>query len=91
MKYGIMDYEVIGTGCPVLIIHGWGISRITMKGAYEPVFTELEGYKRFYIDLPGMGNSAKGDVKDSDDMLEILHDFAVNVIREPFITDIPIC
>jgi len=85
MKYGIMDYEVIGTGCPVLIIHGWGISRITMKGAYEPVFTELEGYKRFYIDLPGMGNSAKGDVKDSDDMLEILHDFAVNVIREPFI------
>ena len=85
MKYVIMDYEVIGTGCPVLIIHGWGISRITMKGAYEPVFTELEGYKRFYIDLPGMGNSAKGDVKDSDDMLKILHDFAVNVIREPFI------
>ena len=25
MKYGILDYEVIGTGTPVLIIHGWGI------------------------------------------------------------------
>ena len=85
MKYGIIDYEVIGTGTPVLIIHGWGISKITMKGAFEPVFTELDGYKRFYVDLPGMGDSEHGDVKDSDDMLEILHDFAVNVIKEPFI------
>ena len=85
MKYSIIDYEVIGTGIPVLIIHGWGISRITMKGAFEPVFTELDGYKRFYIDLPGMGNSVKGDVKNSDDMLEVLHDFAANVIMEPFI------
>lgn len=85
MKYDIIDYEVIGTDIPVLIIHGWGISKITMMGAFEPVFTELDGYKRFYIDLPGMGNSSKGDVKNSDDILEILHDFAVNVIREPFI------
>ena len=80
-----MDYEVIGSGVPVLIVHGWGISRITMKGAFEPVFSELEGYKRFYIDLPGMGNSGHGDVKNSDDMLEILHGFSVDVIREPFI------
>ena len=85
MKYGIIDYDVIGTGIPVLIIHGWGISKITMKGAFEPVFTKLDGYKRFYIDLPGMGNSGHGDVKNSDDMLEILHEFAVNVIGEPFI------
>ena len=27
IKYGIMDYEVIGDGTPVLIIHGWGISK----------------------------------------------------------------
>lgn len=85
MKYGIMDYEVIGSGVPVLIIHGWGISKITMKGAFEPVFSELDGYKRFYIDLPGMGNSGHGDVKNSDDMLEILHGFAADVIGEPFI------
>ena len=85
MKYGIIDYEVIGAGVPVLIIHGWGISKIAMKGAFEPVFNELEGYKRFYIDLPGMGDSEHGDVKNSDDMLEIIHDFAVNVIKEPFI------
>ena len=85
MKYGIIDYEVIGEGTPVLIIHGWGISKLTMKGAFEPVFTELEGYRRYYIDLPGMGDSEHGDVKNSDDMLELIHGFAVDVIGEPFI------
>lgn len=85
MKYGIIDYEIIGSGKPVLIIHGWGISKITMKGAFEPVFTQLEGYKRYYIDLPGMGESEHGDVKNSDDILELLHGFATDVIGEQFI------
>ncbi len=85
MKYGLIDYEIIGSGKPVLIIHGWGISKITMKGAYEPVFESLEGYKRYYIDLPGMGVSEHGSVKNSDDILEILHGFATDVIGEKFI------
>ncbi|MBQ5311431.1 MAG: alpha/beta hydrolase [Oscillospiraceae bacterium] len=85
MKHGVLDYEIIGDGTPVLIIHGWGINRLTMKGAFEPVFSDKGGYKRFYIDLPGMGNSAHGDIRNSDDMLVLLHDFAVNVIKEPFI------
>ena len=84
MKYKNIDYEVIGTGTPVLIIHGWGISKLTMKGAFEPIFCEVEGYKRFYIDLPGMGASEPGDVKNSDDILELLHEFAVDIIQEPF-------
>ena len=37
MKYKNIDYEVIGYGTPVLIIHGWGISKLTMKGAFEPI------------------------------------------------------
>lgn len=85
MKYELLDYEVIGAGIPVLIIHGWGISKITMKGAFEPIFTKLDGYRRFYIDLPGMGESEHGDVKNSDDILSLLHSFAVDVIKEPFI------
>ena len=35
MKYGIIDYEILGEGKPVLIIHGWGIDRTTMQGAFE--------------------------------------------------------
>ena len=84
MKYGIMDYEVIGDGTPVLIIYGWGISRLTMKGAFEPIFEEVSGYRRYYIDLPGMGASEHGNVRNSDDILELLHEFAADVIREPF-------
>ena len=84
MKYRIIDYDVIGTGKPVLIIHGWGISKLTMKGAIEPIFCEVDGYKRFYIDLPGMGDSEHGDVKNSDDILKLLHGFGVDIIKEPF-------
>lgn len=85
MKYKIIDYEIIGEGIPVLIIHGWGISKITMKAAFEPVFSRLEGYKRYYIDLPGMGRSESGDVKNSDDILRLLHGFANDVIKDKFI------
>ena len=84
MKFGIIDYEVIGEGTPVLIIHGWGISKPTMKGAFEPIFREGAGYKRFYLDLPGMGDSEHGDVKNSDDILKLLHEFVIDVIKEPF-------
>lgn len=85
MKYGILDYEIIGSGTPVLIIHGWGISKLTMKAAFEPVFSGLDGYKRYYIDLPGMGDSEHGDVKNSDDILALLHSFAADVIKDSFI------
>ncbi len=85
MKYSIIDYEIVGEGTPVLIVHGWGIDRTTMQAAFEPVFSELGGYKRFYIDLPGMGRSEHGDVRNSDDILSLLHGFAVDVIGESFI------
>ena len=85
MKHGIIDYEIIGEGTPVLVIHGWGISRLTMKAAFEPVFSTLDGYKRYYIDLPGMGDSEHGDVKDSDDILALLHRFASEIIKDKFI------
>ena len=85
MKYKIIDYEVIGEGIPVLIIHGWGISKLTMKAAFEPVFSKLEGYKRYYIDLPGMGKSESNNIKNSDDILRLLHSFANDIIKGKFI------
>ncbi len=85
MKHGIIDYDVIGDGKPVLIIHGWGLSKLTMKAIFEPVFSDVGGYKRYYIDLPGMGHSEHGNVRNSDDMLLLLHDFAQKVIKDKFI------
>jgi len=39
---------------PVVIFHGLGCDSTMMKGCLEPVFTCKSGYKRIYIDLPGM-------------------------------------
>ncbi len=78
-------YEVYGSGIPVLLIHGWGVDHNLMAGAFESVFSEQKKYKRFYIDLPGMGKSSHGDIVNSDDILEMLHCFATTVIKEKFI------
>ena len=85
MKYGILDYEIIGEVEPILFIHGWGLDKTMMQASFESVFAVTGGYKRFYIDLPGMGKSEPGRVRDSDDILELLHDFAVEIIGEKFI------
>ncbi len=84
MRYGILNYETSGSGVPVLIIHGWGIDHTVMQAAFEPVFSKTGGYKRYYIDLPGMGRSEHGDIRNSDDILALLHSFAADVIKEPF-------
>jgi pimeloyl-ACP methyl ester carboxylesterase len=66
------DYEIIGSGKPVVMIHGFGVDREVMRGCMEPVFKNRPGWKRIYFDLPGMGktNGAKW-IKNSDDMLDV--------------------
>ena len=82
-----MNYEIIGDGIPVLLIHGFSLDNNVMKGAYEPIFRKLDGFKRIYVDLPAMGESAeKEGLKGSDDILDCLIDFADKVIgNEKFI------
>ncbi|MBP3267936.1 MAG: alpha/beta hydrolase [Ruminococcus sp.] len=80
-----IDYQVKGDGRPVLFLHGWGMDKRLMTGCFEPVFKEFDDYRRFYIDLPGMGASIAGDIVNSDGMLEAVSAFAVDVIGEPCI------
>jgi pimeloyl-ACP methyl ester carboxylesterase len=76
-----VSYEVIGEGTPVVILHGLGVDRAIMKGFLEPVFHNMNGYKRIYLDLPVMGESIAGDsLKSSDDMLKIVIYFIDKVI-----------
>lgn len=81
----IIDYEIIGVGAPILFLHGWGMDKRIMTGCFEPIFDNLNNFRRIYIDLPGMGMSTAGDVTCSDDMLEILHSFAEEIVGEKFI------
>ena len=75
-------YQIIGTGTPVIMLHGWGVDHKIMSGCMEPVFESgLQNFQRIYIDLPGMGKSKESDrIKNSDNMLEIISQLIDTII-----------
>ncbi|MCC5466165.1 alpha/beta fold hydrolase [Pelosinus baikalensis] len=80
MKCSVKDvavnYEVYGDGKAVIMLHGYSPDHRLMTGCMEPVFEKRAGYKRIYIDLPGMGKTKGEDwVNSSDVVLDILLDF----------------
>ena len=76
-------YEEYGEGKPVLNIHGWGPDHRLMKGCFEPVFSETEGYRRIYVDLPGFGKTPTSSwIESADDILDVLCDFIDAVIKD---------
>ncbi|OEH92355.1 alpha/beta fold hydrolase [Bacillus solimangrovi] len=77
-----VNYEVYGSGMPIIMIHGFTVDMRLMKGCMEPVFSEREeGFKRIYIDLPGMGKTKDyEEVHSTDDMLEVVMKFIDTVI-----------
>ena len=80
-------YEEYGKGKPILIIHGLTCSMELMKGCIEPIFKEVNGYKRIYIDLLGMGKSNKCSLEyaSSDKILEMLLSFIKEKIDKEFL------
>lgn len=81
-----VNYEVVGNGKPVIILHGFKCELNLMKCCLEPVFLEKSGYKRFYIDLPGMGKSGNElDYASSDGILEVLTGLISNLVQEEFL------
>lgn len=78
-----INYEIIGEGKPVVMIHGYTVDHNLMTGCMEPVFRDKSGYKRIYIDLPGMGKSESAEwVKNSDMMLDIVIEFIKKIIPD---------
>lgn len=76
-------YETHGDGMPVLMIHGYRFDHNVMTGCMEPIFKGRRGWKRIYFDLPGMGRTrAKDQLKNSDQMLEIVKQFSEQVIPD---------
>ena len=81
-----IHYQVIGSGKPVVMIHGLDCDLNLMRGCFEPIFKNKNGYKRIYIDLPGMGKSeASLEYASSDKILDILLSFIENNIAENFL------
>jgi pimeloyl-ACP methyl ester carboxylesterase len=79
-------YEIRGEGRPIIIIHGLGENHLFMTSLFEPIFERRGGWKRIYLDLPGMGNTKAPEwISNSGQMLEIVLDFIEAVIPEqPF-------
>lgn len=64
-------YEDLGEGIPIIMIHGFSPDHRLMKGCMEPLFKDRRGWRRIYMDLPGMGRTKNyQDVSTTDDMLE---------------------
>lgn len=90
MEYAYKDmrlsYEIIGSGQSVLLIHGLGCDHRLMKGCMEPVFKHLEGYRRIYVDLPGMGHSyANPNTICADRIVEALSAFITYISKGSFL------
>ena len=76
-----VNYEIIGQGKPIIMIHGYYPDHRLMTGCMEPIFSKTSGYKRIYIDLPGMGQTKAGEwITNSDIMLDIVIEFIETII-----------
>lgn len=76
-----INYEIKGEGKPIIIIHGYSLDHRLMIGCMEPIFSTKDGYKRIYIDLPGMGKSESAKwITNSDIMLDIVIEFIETII-----------
>jgi pimeloyl-ACP methyl ester carboxylesterase len=76
-----VDYEIIGQGRPLLMLHGGGLDRRHMADELEPLFATHPRWKRIYLDLPGHGATAAQDwIQTQEQVLEIVLSFIDAVI-----------
>ncbi len=64
-------YEEMGSGRPIVLIHGFTPDHRLMSGCMEPIFENRAGWRRIYLDLPGMGQSKNyAGIESTDEMLD---------------------
>jgi pimeloyl-ACP methyl ester carboxylesterase len=79
-------YEQAGAGHPLLFLHGWSLDHRYELIAYEPILEARGGWRRIYLDLPGMGRTpAPPWMTNLDQMLDIVLKFIDRVLPDqPF-------
>lgn len=71
----VLSSREIGEGVPVLFIHGWEMEGRVEELDFEPIFNKTHGFRRIYVDLPGMGKTPANNVKNQDDIYHRLVQF----------------
>ena len=68
-----VEHGAAGPGvATAVLVHGFPVDQRLMVGAFEPVFADRPGWRRVYVDLPGMGGTVAPDVASTDDVFRIL-------------------
>lgn len=68
-----VHYVEHGSGIPVFVLHGLYVDHQEPLAVFEPIFADRDGYRRIYVDLPGMGRTPASDTLNSmDDVLNLL-------------------
>lgn len=84
-KFGDISlyFDQIGSGRPIVTLHGWPLDHVSMTEAMEPLFANREGWRRIYVDLPGMGQSDAPDwLKTQDQVLDVVVEFINTVVPD---------
>jgi pimeloyl-ACP methyl ester carboxylesterase len=69
----VLSYAEHGRGEPLVALHGAGVDHRDVESAVEALVPE--GYRRIYLDLPGMGCSTAGGLTSNDDVVTVLAAF----------------
>src|SRR4051794_4516913 len=73
-------YEEYGSGIPLLILHAMPGDHQMMKAVFEPEFQTRPGWRRIYIDLPGLGKTPSAAwINNHDDMFVVMSEFMKGV------------
>lgn len=76
-----IQYEVMGEGMPIVMLHGMPTDHRHMVSDMEPLFHQHKGWKRIYPDLPGMGKTPGADwITTQDHMLDVVLSFIDKVV-----------
>lgn len=80
LKNITVHYEACGEGRPILMLHGMPLDHRHMMAEMEPLFEHRTGWKRFYPDMPGMGQTAGADwITGPDQILDVVLEFMDHV------------
>ena len=78
-----VHYIEHGSGMPVVALHGSYSALQEVEGFLEPVFRHRSGFRRIYLDLPGMGDTpAPARIRSSNDVLDLVLGFVDAVIGD---------
>jgi pimeloyl-ACP methyl ester carboxylesterase len=80
----VLAYETVGTGRPLVFLHGWGVDFRLWSHPIEAIDGPWKSrYRRIYVDLPGMGRSiGSKTLTNSDHVLGVIEEFLARVIGD---------